>query len=178
MRNRKSLAIGAVVLIVLFVVYFVGGASWFTKSERPSRTTPKQSAGSEVPFTHEGDLWFIAPSGDTLHQIRIEVADNAFETTRGLMDRRKMENDQGMLFVFPRERRQSFWMKNTHISLDIIFVKESLQVESIQRYTVPYSEQSVPSRGPAKYVVEVNAGFSDQYGINDSTRIVFERLPV
>ena len=142
-----------------------------TNSNRPSTT-----AVTEVPFSHEGYLHFISPTGDTLKKIELEIADNEFETTRGLMDRRSMNEDRGMIFIFPNMEQRSFWMKNTYIPLDIIFVTDQMEIESIQANTTPMSQQSVPSVGPAQYVVEVNAGFTQAYGIQAGTKIAFKRL--
>ena len=64
-------------------------------------------------------------------------------------------------------------MKNTLIGLDILFIKENGEVESISKYTVPKSERSIPSKGPAKYVLEVTEGFCDIYGFDVGDRIVW-----
>ena len=146
-----------------------------SKTVRTSHETQNQSS-TEIPFTQEGYLWFIDSKGDTLKKIELEIADNDFETQRGLMDRRSMKEDQGMLFIFDDMSMRSFWMKNTYIPLDIIFVTDKMEIESIQANTTPFSQQSVPSNGPAQYVVEVNAGFSQAYGIGAGTKIFYQRL--
>jgi uncharacterized membrane protein (UPF0127 family) len=128
------------------------------------------------PFTQEGELWFLSASGDTIRELTLEIADNDYERARGLMDRKTMTDKQAMIFIFDEERPQSFWMKNTHISLDIIYVKANMEVVSIQKNTQPYSTQSLPSEGDAQYVVEVVAGFCDQYGIEKGSKIEFKRL--
>lgn len=158
------------------MLFWPKGQSSNSTSRRPSGEKQAQSQNIDIPFTHEGSLWFISSSGDTIKEIEIEVADNEFETQRGLMDRRSMEENRGMLFIFPQEAPRSFWMKNTHISLDIMYVTEDFRVESIQKYTQPRSLRSLPSKGNAMYVVEVVAGFSDKYNINDSTFVTFSRL--
>ena len=109
-----------------------------------------------------------------LKQIDIEVADDDAERAQGLMNRPWMEETQGMLFIMENEERQSFWMRNTIIPLDIIYVSADKRIVSIAKDTQPFSEKSIPSAGPAKYVVEVIAGFSDKYGLKAGDRIEFE----
>jgi uncharacterized membrane protein (UPF0127 family) len=79
----------------------------------------------------------------------------------------------GMLFVFDEPSSQSFWMRNTMISLDIIYVGQDKKIVSIQKKAKPYSEESLPSFGNAQYVVEVNGGYCDKYGIRVGDTIIF-----
>jgi uncharacterized membrane protein (UPF0127 family) len=123
-------------------------------------------------FRKEGDLWFLSGvNGDTIKRIDVEFATTDLQREKGLMYRRNMEEAQGMLFVFAREEEQSFWMKNTYISLDIIYLNEKREVVSVQRNTTPLSEESLPSMRPAKYVLEVNAGFCDRWHVGYGDRI-------
>ncbi|MEM6261346.1 MAG: DUF192 domain-containing protein [Bacteroidota bacterium] len=130
---------------------------------------------TEAPeFKKEGELTFYRM--DSLGQrqdivsIDIEMADNTREITQGLMYRDEMEERQGMLFVFRNMESRSFWMKNTLIPLDILFVDDKARIVSIQEGK-PLSEQSLPSEQPAKFVVEVNGGFCKQYGIEPGVRV-------
>jgi len=84
---------------------------------------------------------------------------------QGLMFRSHMEMNQGMFFIFPEEEEQIFWMKDTKISLDIIFVGNDFKIIHIARHTIPYSKEPILSIHPAKYVVEVNAGYCDAHQI-------------
>jgi uncharacterized membrane protein (UPF0127 family) len=86
-----------------------------------------------------------------------------------------MKDDQGMLFIFPYETEQSFWMKNTVLSLDIIFVNANFEIVKIHHNTTPFSEQSYSSEKPAQYVVEVNAGYSNKLGLTEGDKIFFRR---
>ena len=80
-----------------------------------------------------------------------------------------------MLFIFPNEEYRSFWMANTPLSLDIIFVNSAREIVTIQRDAVPFSEESVPSTKPATYVVEVNAGYADRHGLAEGDRVQWSR---
>ena len=100
--------------------------------------------------------------------IYVEIADDPFEQSRGLMFRNNLEMNNGMLFVFDDEREISFWMKNTLIPLDMIFMYEKLEVVDIKENVQPCVTeicQSYVSEQPAKYVLEVNAGYVQRNGV-------------
>lgn len=164
------------VLFPLFVaVVMVGcesGSESDPSNEGNGRTTVRQ-AGPQ--FKKEGELWLIKAAGDTIRHIDIEIADVESERTIGLMHRRSMPDTQGMLFIFEREEQRSFWMRNTLIGLDILYIKADGEIESIAKYCVPKSEKSIPSRGPALYVLELIEGFCDIYGVAAGDRIEFVR---
>jgi uncharacterized membrane protein (UPF0127 family) len=103
--------------------------------------------------------------------VRVEIAATQADQARGLMFRSELAEDAGMLFVFPRAAPRSFWMKNTPLSLDILYIGEDLTIGHIAASTTPYSEVSIPSRGPARYVLEVNAGFCNRHGIGPGSRV-------
>lgn len=108
---------------------------------------------------------------------RVEVADTPEKRRRGLMYRRDLATDQGMLFVFPEERVQSFWMKNTPLSLDILFLDRRRRVVGIIRDTVPFSTRSVSVATPSVYALEVRAGLSRRHGIAVGDVVRFQRIP-
>lgn len=109
-------------------------------------------------------LWIDTGEGEP-HRYFLEIADVSTERSRGLMDRRILTDAFGMLFVFEREKPQSFWMKNTYIPLDIIYIDSNGQVVSIAKDTEPLSTESLPSAGPAQYVLELPAGQSNAIGL-------------
>ena len=80
-----------------------------------------------------------------------------------------------MLFVYPKAIEQSFWMKNTPLPLDIIFIAEDSSIVNIARRTRPLSEETIQSLAPAQYVLELRAGFVDRHGIDEKTRIQWTR---
>lgn len=122
-------------------------------------------------FKKEGELTIVDSTGNTIIKIDIEIADNDYERQLGLMNRQSMEEMQGMLFIFPQERYQSFWMLNTLFSLDILFINSKKEIVTIHKYTTPLSEQSYPSSEPAIYVLEVNAGFCERHNIKLGDKI-------
>jgi uncharacterized membrane protein (UPF0127 family) len=122
-------------------------------------------------FKKEGELTFIDSAGNSIIKIDIEIADNEYERQLGLMNRESMEELQGMLFIFPTERYQSFWMLNTLFSLDMLFINKKKEIVTIHKNTEPLSQQSYPSSKPANYVLEVVAGFTDKYNIKEGNRV-------
>jgi uncharacterized membrane protein (UPF0127 family) len=122
-------------------------------------------------FKKEGELTFYSTDSVKKTTIDIEIANTEYERELGLMKRKSMEENQGMLFIFPVEKMQSFWMRNTLISLDMIFVNAKKEIVTIRKDTKVLSDQSYPSTKPAKYVIEVDAGFSDRYNIRVGDRI-------
>lgn len=122
-------------------------------------------------FTKEGELTFTDTLGTLKAKIDLEIADNDYERQLGLMNRKEMKENQGMLFIFPRQDYQSFWMRNTLISLDMIFVNDKKKIVTIHKNTKILSDQSYPSSEPAKYVVEVLGGFADRYNIQVGDKI-------
>lgn len=105
------------------------------------------------------------------HEFSVEVAANDAHRARGLMFRTEMAAEAGMLFVFDGEGERYFWMKNTPLPLDIIFIAADGRIVHIARSTTPYSEKLVPSRGAAMYVLEINAGLSDSLRITEGDRV-------
>jgi uncharacterized membrane protein (UPF0127 family) len=90
------------------------------------------------------------------------------------MYRKEMDEDHGMLFIFEKPDTQSFWMKNTFIPLDIMFIDSAGVIDTIYRKTTPYSEKSLPSRRRVQFVVEVNGGWSDKFQVKEGDAIEFK----
>jgi uncharacterized protein len=159
-------AILGVLLMVLPPDVFQSAST--KKARKTTRTEPQ--------FKKEGVLSFISEkSKKSIRTIDIEIADNDYERALGLMYRKKMDDSKGMLFIQEYMEPQSFWMKNTYISLDIIYVDDDMKIVSIAKNTEPFSYESIPSDSDAKYVVEVIAGFCRKYKVKVGDRISFDR---
>ncbi|MEZ4797438.1 MAG: DUF192 domain-containing protein [Flavobacteriaceae bacterium] len=129
-----------------------------------------------ISFKKEGTLQLYKSGTDSIiSTFDIELAEDAYETQTGLMHRSSMQNNQAMLFIFPNVQMRSFYMKNTLIPLDIIYIDESKKVVSIQKNAKPMDETSLPSKAPAKYVLEINGGLSDQLNIVEGDSIAFSK---
>jgi uncharacterized membrane protein (UPF0127 family) len=104
-------------------------------------------------------------------RLSVEIADNDPERSKGLMFRRSMPDDSGMLFDFVTDRPVSMWMKNTYIPLDMLFIGSDGVIGSIAQRTTPLSERTISSNGPVRYVLEINGGLSDKLGIRPGDRV-------
>ena len=130
-----------------------------------------------VTFTKEGILTiYKAQTDSVLVSMDIEIAETDYETETGLMYRKSMEDNQGMLFIFPDIRQHFFHMKNTEFGLDIIFLDENLKIVSFQENAKPYDEKLLPSQVPVKYALEVNAGLSEKWLLEVRDSVEFTKL--
>ncbi len=114
---------------------------------------------------------FLTTSGDTISTIEAAVADDAKKRNHGLMDVRDLPKSKGMLFIFDENEPRSFWMANTPLPLDIIFVNEELEIVRIHHSTQPFSEKNFLSEKPAKYVIETNAGYCVSHDIQEGMKV-------
>ena len=99
----------------------------------------------------------------------VEVADDPAERSQGLMDRERMARSAGMLFVYYSPQRVAFWMRNTLIPLDMIFIDATGTVARIHENAVPLDETAIPGGDAIQYVLEINAGLSSRLGIDAGT---------
>ncbi|MBX6329652.1 MAG: DUF192 domain-containing protein [Pseudolabrys sp.] len=108
-----------------------------------------------------------------VHVFAVEIADTEPERERGLMYRRSLPDGQGMLFDFHREQEVGFWMKNTYIPLDMIFIRGDGTILRIAENTEPLSTRLIPSGGPVRAVLEVKAGTARKFDIRAGDRVAF-----
>jgi uncharacterized membrane protein (UPF0127 family) len=129
------------------------------KPDQPSAATtqpaPAGSAESRLPTTR------MSIGGESFN---LEIAYRPEDQETGLMHRRSMSDDHGMIFVFPAERDLTFWMKDTLIPLDIIYLDRGGRVVSV-KHMKPLDKTGVPSDGPAMYAIELNAGAATRAGV-------------
>ena len=108
---------------------------------------------------------------------QVEIADSEREREYGLMCRKSLAADRGMLFLFPSAALQAFWMRNTLIPLDIIYIGANGRVVSITRNARPLDESPQPSTGPAKFVLELAGGRAAQIGLLPGDRVLHRAMP-
>lgn len=166
MKNRrisvKKLLLGCLVV----------SAVGYTSCKKENKQVSKNTL---ITFKKEGELSLYRTPDSLLKTLDIEIADNDYETQTGLMYRNSMESNQGMLFIFEDSRPRYFYMKNTHIPLDLIYINENRKIVSTQLNAKPYDETSLPSNANAKYVLEVNAGLFDQWNLKVGDSIAFSK---
>jgi uncharacterized protein len=110
-------------------------------------------------------------SGGRVHRFTVEVASTADQQAQGLMYRDRLGDNEGMIFPFPSPRPASFWMRNTLIPLDMIFIRQDGTIARIAANTVPHSEQPVNSGEPVAAVLELRGGRTAELGIREGDRV-------
>jgi len=165
MKKSSGIHVALVALTLAMLTLAVSACESGCSNSAPAGKT------ANIPFTDEGTLTFSRADSSEITTIRIEIADDDSTRTRGLMQRTNMPADAGMLFIFPDETVRSFWMANTPLSLDMMFVTREGEIIDVHKYTKPLSPENVTSSAPAAYVVEVKAGFTDTWGISETDRI-------
>jgi len=162
MNVKQIFIFGAIALAML--AFILG--PYIRNINSGKNTTTVIEERPEPQFRKDGELSFLSSDRkDTLQKIDIEIVKDETAIQQGLMYRKSMDENKGMLFVMPQMGPQSFWMKNTYIPLDIIFINRNRQIVTIQKNTTPFSEKSLPSSQNAQFIIEVNAGYCDKYGI-------------
>lgn len=161
------------IVIIAFILLMLGDL--FTKKPRVTIKNSTSDQNTVYNFEKQGELSFQSVSGEYISGLDIELADNDHERSQGLMYRTKMNENEGMLFVFPYEGRQSFYMKNTILPLDMIFINSKLEIVTIHKNTEPYTLESYASTAPAQYVLETIAGYTDKYGIKIGDKVIFRK---
>jgi len=155
---RRLLVKQAIILGILLVV-LAGGLFYFVRWWKLSELVQAQ---------------FVMADGKTSPVLYLEVADTPAKRTQGLMYRKVLEDNGGMLFVFPSESEHNFWMRNTYVPLDMIHVGRDQKIVGILENRPVLSEESKGVGEPALYVVEIRGGLSKQWGLEPGSKLVFK----
>jgi len=142
-RIAASLRPGALVALVLFLLSAVLASS----------------------ATFETESLTVRTTGGTPHAFVVELAITSEQRALGLMNRKEMADDHGMLFDFGMTRRVAMWMKNTYLPLDMLFIRKDGTIAHIATDTVPQSEAIIDSREEVHFVLELNAGTAKRLGM-------------
>jgi uncharacterized membrane protein (UPF0127 family) len=151
MRSRSFFIVFIAVGIVLTGC---GSDSWFSKNPK---TLPVET------------IRFDTPNGPA--RFNVEIASTAPEQELGLMYRREMAPNDGMLFDLHQPQFLAFWMKNTYLSLDLIFVRADGTISSVEPNAIPFSTDTIRSKEPVQVVIELNGGRAHQLGIVPGERV-------
>lgn len=177
------------VALVLFVILGVGGwacaggeslnseksstpgSGGETRAQEPSTTTtapPLRSGETRVR---------VHASGGKAVEVVAEIADDRQERSQGLMHRENLPRDRGMLFVYELEGNYAFWMKNTLIPLDMIFIDKAQRVVGIVESAQPHTTEPRRVGTPSRYILEVNGGWAEEHQVEIGDRVEFAPLP-
>jgi uncharacterized membrane protein (UPF0127 family) len=143
-------------------------------AERPGGQNDQNDQNEKTPTGTEPTVVF--QSGNPPVRVLVEVARKPRELQRGLMYREHLPPERGMLFLFDEERVQSFWMKNTLIPLDMIFVASDMTVAGVVENAEPQTTTPRQVQKASQYVVEVNAGWAHQHRVAAGTKVRFENV--
>ena len=152
---KKSLLI-----IILICTTLLLGAC---KKDGRSKDSPEH----KYAFRKDGTLQIHSPEGELKTEFDIEIAEKEADLARGLKFRDKMQEKQGMLFIFKQIDYHSFWMQDTYLSLDMVFIDEDFKVIHIAKDTPPFSEEMISPPSPNQYVLELLAGSADKYNLKE-----------
>lgn len=158
---RKSMSI--IVLMILFIVLFIGAFEYMslkTDQSDSDKDTDEKTA----------DLIISDNQGSRI-SFNVEIADTPEEQRTGLMNRSSLDDGSGMLFVFDGSEYRTFWMENTLIPLDIIFISSDNEIIDIHKNATPLDRTTITSSGPCKYVLEINGGLCERLSIHDGDTV-------
>ncbi len=161
-RHRRTFAQAAFLLVTAVICYFWYQATLEARYESRHITAR-----------------FASVDGKPIAEFKLELAATPDQRAKGMMFRRRDEvkEREGMLFVFPEDRAQRFWMKNTFVPLDMIFVDRKFEVVGIVHNAVPLSLDERGVDTPSRYVVELLGGTAQRVGLVEHARVVFDPLP-
>jgi uncharacterized membrane protein (UPF0127 family) len=128
-----------------------------------------------APTLSQGAVRFETVRGPWV--VKVEIAGDGAARARGLMFRRSLEPDRGMLFVFPASEEHSFWMHDTPLALDLIFLDDARAVVGVVANAAPQTDTPRTVGKPSRYVVEVAAGEAAAHAVGPGTRAVFIGIP-
>lgn len=166
--NYSNMRLNSIIWYFSFVMVLFSGLSC---GDNKKDNEQPQNKGRQLELA--GEVTFLNTNGDEISTIKVALADEPEERNQGLMDVNELPPDAGMLFIFPDEQERSFYMANTPLSLDIIFVNADSTIVRIHQNTSPFSSRQLFSDQPAKFVVETNAGYCVSHDIREGMKIRF-----
>ncbi|WP_206079669.1 DUF192 domain-containing protein [Polyangium spumosum] len=140
--------------------------------EGPDPSCPPDDL-AKPPVLREGKVVFTDAKDET---VTVEIAQRDHERARGLMYRKHMPEERGMIFVFDRREPHQFWMHNTCIPLDMLFVDDDGTIVGIEENTPTMNDSTFSVPCPSRYVIEVNAGFSRRHGVRAGQKVRLEGI--
>jgi uncharacterized membrane protein (UPF0127 family) len=141
-----------------------------------SSSRPEHDLDEQAPRQAVAARVHLAGADGADHAVTVEVVREEAELRKGLMFRKHLDADAGMLFIMGEETVHTFWMRNTFIPLDMIFITRDMHVAGVAADTVPQTDDLRSVDDPSFYVLEVNAGWSKAHGIGAGARVTFENI--
>ncbi|MCW9712295.1 DUF192 domain-containing protein [Aliifodinibius salicampi] len=158
-------------LLLIITAILVSACSQDQKKSNSKTTDNNTNSGRQLEY--ERSVTFLTAEGDSISTVDVAIADDNQERSEGLMNVTDLPSDKGMLFIFDDNQPRSFYMANTPLSLDIIFVNADKEIVRIHDNTQPYSDKNLTSGKPARYVIETNAGYCMSHDIREGMQVTF-----
>ncbi len=159
--------------ILLILLLLALSIAWGCKKNKPAEPEPEP----KYEFRHDGNLEIIGKNGAVKASFEIEIVEKEEEVMRGLKYRDAMAANQGMLFIFATPDYYDFWMQDTYLPLDMLFISLDKTIFQIHENAQPFSEQRISPTQPNSYVLELNAGIANKMNIKTGVRISWKSLP-
>ncbi len=155
------------------IIYFlfIGFLMLFACQNQPD--TKSKNLNKEIEFKNDLKVEIIDSTENKIAIFKTELADDEYKRQTGLMYRKNMKDDQAMLFVFDDEEPRFFYMKNTYIPLDIIYIDANKRIASWIKNAKPLDETTLPSTQAAQFVLEIKSGLIEQKGIKKGMKVQF-----
>ncbi|MES2729531.1 MAG: DUF192 domain-containing protein [Pseudomonadota bacterium] len=154
-----------IIWIVILAVIALGLFAWDSQRQWQPQTQAQVTL-------RQVDLRIETQAGQK-HMIRTEIADTAQSVSTGMMYRTSMPAGTGMLFVLPQPSDVQFWMKNTLVPLDMVFIDENRVIQKIHANAIPHDETLIPAGGLVSYVLEIPSGSAAEMGISVGDKIFY-----
>jgi len=168
MASKSFITTGATAVLAAFVLTSAGCST----AQTPAEGVPPECLAMDLsPYSAPEGLDVALSPQKTAH-FTVEIANNEATREQGLMCRTKLTDDQGMLFEFQDVADRTFWMKDTLLGLDIIYIAPDGSIVSIAKNAKPLDRTPLPSNGVASGVLEVRAGLSDQLGLKPGDKVI------
>jgi uncharacterized membrane protein (UPF0127 family) len=168
--HRRFVANPLAYAVALLVPLLACRGSVSSEAQAAPPRAPSLSPAAAAAATAQ-QVVMLEPVGSDAVRVRVEVVQTPQERQRGLMYRKQLDPDAGMLFVFERPQHNVFWMHNTFLPLDMIFITPSWSVLGVVENATPQTDSPREVPGESLYVLEVNAGFARQHGITRGTKV-------
>jgi uncharacterized membrane protein (UPF0127 family) len=161
-------SVARVALLLWTIVPALAACQNGRSAAQPAGSSPAATGGPRV----------VLHAGERTMPIRVELARTESERARGLMYRNHLDPEAGMLFLFERDAHLVFWMKNTLIPLDMIFIDRDRRIVGIVEEATPETETPRAVAGDSRYVLEIGGGLSRRWGIAAGSQVEFEGVPL
>ncbi len=172
--NTRTIIFVSLMIVVVVAVAYILIVGKHTAPPPPPATSGGMQQGPEQ-FRKDAIMKITTPAGTVKQELEIEIVDREETRMQGMMGRTSMAQNRGMLFIFDNDEPRSFWMANTPLPLDIIFITRDREIIRIHSRTTPYSEQNYESGRDCRYVLETNAGYCDRHGIREGDKVTWSR---